>query len=135
MKLLATILLLTTLVSAQGDSNGKTTRALLTPERAVAAARHMRDRLNDPDSLRVITFPYREWGDSYVLCVIFRAKEQGSLVLQRFANSAAEDAPGILNPEDLVWNVMCHGEMVYDATAPVKAALKEDRAKAKGDDE
>lgn len=136
MKLLPVILVLASLASAQGDSSGKTTRAQLTPERAIGAARHLRDRLNDPDSLRVASFLYYESKpDTHGLCVIFRAKEQGSLVLQRFANNATDDSPGGVNPPDMIWNLLCSGEMVYDATAVVKAALKADRAKAKQDDE
>lgn len=128
----AAILLLSTLAWAQSSAAGKTTRAQLTPERAITAARHMRDRLNDPESLRVVSFIYREHKpDEHYVCVIFRAKEQGSLVLQRYANNATDDSPGG-NPPDIVWdNIMCGGEVVYDATDVVKAALKADRDAAK----
>lgn len=118
------------------EAKSKTSRAQLTPERAITAARRMRDQLNDPDSLRVVSFlTYESAAEAHDYCVIFRAKEQGSLVLQRFANNAANTSPGIFNPPELVWGVMCKGEMVYDATDVVKAALKADRAKAKEDDE
>lgn len=127
MKRVAAILLLSTLAWTQDA--GKTTRAQLTPERAIAAARHMRDGLNDPDSLRVVSFLYREHkSDEHYVCVIFRAKEQGSLVLERYANNATDDSPGGFNPPDMIWdNIMCNGEVVYDATDVVKAALKADR--------
>ena len=130
MKLLA-ILFLSALAWAQDA--GKTTRAQLTPERAITAARHMRDRLNDPDSLRVVSFLYREHkSDEHYVCVVFRAKEQGSLVLERYANNATDDSPGGINPPDVIWdNIMCNGEAVYDATDVVKAALKADRENAK----
>ena len=114
------------------DAKTKTTRAQLTPERAITAARRMRDQLNDPDSLRVVSFlTYESAPEAHDYCVIFRAKEQGSLVLQRYANNAVNTSPGMFNPPDLVWSVMCQGEMVYDATEVVKAALKADRDTAK----
>ena len=131
-------LLLAGLSAAQSsdDAKTKTTRAQLTSERAISAARRMRDQLNDPDSLRVVSFlTYESEPEAHDYCVVFRAKEQGSLVLQRFANNAANTSPGAFNPSELVWDVMCKGEMVDDVTAVTKAALKADRAKSKQDDE
>jgi hypothetical protein len=56
----------------------KTTRKELTPARAIAAAKKMRDQLNDPDSLRVVSFLYYEPEppDVHFLCVVFRAKNE-----------------------------------------------------------
>lgn len=115
---------------AQGG-DGKTTREQLTPTRAIGAARHMRDQLNDPDSLRVVSFLYYEpEADSHFLCVIFRAKnEHGGLVLQNYSNNAADDSPGGFNVDPLLWPIVCKGPIVLDATEVVKAALKADREK------
>ncbi len=127
---LASLLLLAAYAAAQ-SGDGKTTREQLTPARAVAAARHMRDQLGDPDSLRVVSFFYYEPSapDSHYLCVVFRAKnEHGGLVLQNYANNAVDDSPGGFN-NDLVWSVICKGPVVLDATEAVKAALKADREK------
>jgi hypothetical protein len=138
---LAVLLLLSVCAIAQSgdaDKNTKTTRKELTPERAIAAARKMRDRLNDPDSLRVVSFLYYESAppDGHFLCVVFRAKnENGGLVLQSFANNAADTSPGgfSINSDpthwQIVWSIGCKGEVVLDATDAVKAALKADREK------
>lgn len=116
--------------AAQGGG-GKTTREQLTPARAIAAARQMRDQLSDPESLRVVSFLYYEpESDSHFLCVIFRAKnEHGGLVLQNYANNAADDSPGGFNVDPLLWPIICKGPVVADATEAVKAALKSDRGK------
>lgn len=130
---LAAVLLLATCAAAQsGDADKKTTREELTPARAIAAARKMRDRLNDPDSLRVNSFVYYEPEppDIHFLCVVFRAKnEYGGLVLQTFVNNAADKSPGGFNPSELVWSISCKGPIVLDATDAVKAALRADREK------
>jgi hypothetical protein len=120
---LVVLTLFATYAFAQGD--GKTTREQLTPARAIAAARHLRDQLNDPDSLRVASFLYYESSppDGHFLCVIFRAKnEHGGLVLQTFINNAADTSPGGFN-NDVVRPIVCKGEVVLDATDVVKAAV------------
>jgi hypothetical protein len=138
---LAILLLLSACAVAQSgnaDKNLKTNRKELTPERAIAAARKMRDRLNDPDSLRVVSFLYYESEppDGHFLCVVFRAKnEHGGLVLQSFANNAVDTSPGSFSANydpthwEIVWSIMCKGEVVLDASEAVKAALRADREK------
>jgi hypothetical protein len=118
-------------LAQSGDADTKTTRKELTPQRAIAAARNMRDQLNDPDSLRVTSVLYYEPGspDVHYLCVIFRARnEYGGLVWQTFSNNAVDTSPGVFN-NWIVWPVTCKGEVVLDATEAVKAALKADHEK------
>lgn len=126
---LAIILLTACAVAQSGD--GKTTREQITPARAIAAARHMRDQLNDPDSLRATSFLYYEPSapDVHYLCVVFRAKnEYGAMVLQTYSNNATDDSPGGFN-NDMVWSILCKGPVVLDATDAVQAELKADREK------
>lgn len=109
----------------------------LTPARAVTDARYMRDRLNDPDSLRITSFVYYHDGGGeptdYALCSVFRAKnEHGGLVIQTYVLNSHEygrnPTPGTFN-SDLLWPILCKGAVVLDATDAVKAALKADREK------
>jgi hypothetical protein len=130
--LYATLLLLATCAAAQECA---TTREQLTEARAVADARQIRDRLNDPDSMRVSSFIYYEPDNAkqHFVCMRFRAKnEYAATVMQTFLANACDLEKGKFNDEDhadIAWPIMCKGEIVRDATEPVKAALKADRAK------
>lgn len=132
---IAAILLIQVLYAACATAQsqkGKTTREQLTPATAIAIMRKMRDRLNDPDSLRVVSVLYYESEpDSHMLCAIFRAKnEHGGVVLQTFMHDPLDDgSSGGINEEDFVWGFFCRGPVVLDATDAVKAALKADREK------
>jgi hypothetical protein len=117
---------------AVAQSRDQKTSEQPTPLRAIAAARRMRDQLNDPDSLRVTSFFYYESAPgTRWLCVIFRAKnEHGGLILQTFINNGRdESAQGAFNPPEDAWSVLCKGHVTLDATDAVKAALKADREK------
>jgi len=128
----AALLLLGACASAQQCT---TTREELTEARAIQDARRIRDQLNDPDSMRVSSFLYYEPDNpkQHFLCVKFRAKnEYGAMVMQTFLANACQQDTGQFGDEesaDVAWSVLCRGEIVLDATEPVKAALKADRAK------
>jgi hypothetical protein len=121
--------------NGDAESDLKTNRKDLTQDRAVAAVRKMRERLNDPDSLRVVSVVYYEPQppEFHSLCVTFRARnEHGGIVFQAFSNNASDTSHGGFNNQ-VAWSVMCKGEIVLDATDAVKAALKVDRDKAEKD--
>jgi hypothetical protein len=50
------------------------------------------------------------------------------VVIQTFANNATDDSRGGFNNE-IVWPIVCKGELVLDATDAVKAVLKAEREK------
>jgi len=115
------------------SEKGKTTREQLTPTTAIAIMRKMRDGLNDPESLRVVSVVYYESApDTHMLCATIRAKnEHGGLVLQTFIHDPLDDGSSGGFNNDLIWGIVCKGQIVLDATDPVKAALKADREKEK----